>query len=158
MEIISDRKASSASSSSSGNTKAKIPVPDPNLPEGKKIVEFALAFLGYNYVGGGKSPSQGFDCSGLSYYVYQECGYSISRSASTQFNNDGVLIENQSDLALGDLVFFSKYSNRTVTHVGIYIGDGEFVHASRPGIGVVISRLDSSYYTKGWVGGKRVAS
>jgi cell wall-associated NlpC family hydrolase len=164
MDIISGYKAAAASSSASSSssstkrTKSAVPVPDPNLPEGQKIVDFALAFLGYNYVYGAESPSQGFDCSGLTYYVYKECGYSIRRTASTQFKNDGVLIENQSDLALGDLVFFSSNGGKGVTHVGIYIGDEEFVHASRPGIGVVISRLDSSYYTKGWCGGKRVFS
>jgi cell wall-associated NlpC family hydrolase len=63
-----------------------------------------------------------------------------------------------SELYPGDLVFFSSNGGKGVTHVGIYIGDDEFVHASRPGVGVVISRLDSSYYTKGWFGGKRLVS
>ena len=161
MEIISGYKPASASSapaSSSSSTKSSkptIPIPDPNLPVGQQLVEFALAFVGCKYVYGGSSPS-GFDCSGFAQYVYKEFGYSIERSASKQHDNNGVSIANQSDLAPGDLVFFSKYGTNTVTHVGVYIGDEEFVHASRPGIGVVISRLDSSYYTKGWICGKRV--
>jgi len=153
MDIISGHKAASASSSPKRATPTS-PAPAANLTLGQQIVEFALGFVGHKYIRGGKDPS-GFDCSGLVYYVYHSFGYSVSRTASTQYSNNGVLI-NRSELAPGDLVFFSNNGLKSVTHVGIYIGDDEFVHASRPGIGVVISRLDSSYYTTGWYGAKRV--
>ena len=165
MEIISGYKASSgagsssasSSSSSSSSAKAKSsPAPSANLPLGQQVVDFALGFLGYDYVRGAQSPSQGFDCSGLVYYVYSEFGYSVKRTASTQYSDSNYALIDRSDIAPGDLLFFSSYGTKTVTHVGIYIGDDEFVHASRPGIGVVISRIDSSYYTKGWVGARRV--
>jgi len=154
MEIISGHKPSAASSTRSSPASPTSPAPPANLTLGEKIVNFALGFVGSKYVYGGTSPS-GFDCSGLVYYVYKEHGISVTRTASGQFRDNGVLIS-KSDLAPGDLCFFSSYKNDTVTHVGIYIGDDEFVHASRPGVGVVISRLDSSYYTTGWVGAKRV--
>lgn len=153
MEIISGHKASVASS------KRVIPTasaPDPNLTLGQQIVEFALSFVGCDYVYGGTSPS-GFDCSGLVTYVYRNFGISVTRTASGQYRDNGVHIK-RSELSPGDLVFFSSNGGKGVTHVGLYIGDDEFVHASRPGIGVVISRLDSSYYTTGWYGAKRIVT
>ena len=152
MDIIAGQKASTASSTP--RPKATTPAPAANLTLGQKIVDFALGYLGYDYVYGGASPS-GFDCSGFVTYVYKNFGISVTRTASGQFRDNGVLVD-RSELALGDLVFFSSNGMKGVTHVGIYIGDDEFVHASRPGIGVVISRLDSSYYTKGWWGAKRL--
>lgn len=143
MEIVSGQRAASASSA-----------PPANLTLGQQIANFALGFLGSNYVYGGASPS-GFDCSGFTSYVYKNFGYTITRNASGQYRDNGVHI-NKSDLSPGDLVFFSSNGGSSVTHVGIYIGDSEFVHASRTGIGVVISRLDSSYYLNVWYGAKRI--
>ena len=145
MEIIAGQRAASASSSSS---------PPANLTLGQQIANFALTFLGSTYVYGGASPS-GFDCSGLSSYVYRHFGYTITRNASGQYRDNGVRVDKQ-NLAPGDLVFFSSNGGASVTHVGIYIGDNEFVHASRTGIGVIISRLDSSYYINVWYGAKRI--
>ena len=145
MTIISGQRAASASSGSA---------PPANLTLGQQIASFALGFLGSNYVYGGASPS-GFDCSGFSSYVYKNFGYTITRNASGQYRDNGVHI-NKSDLSPGDLVFFSSNGGSSVTHVGIYIGDNEFVHASRTGIGVIISRLDSSYYLSVWYGAKRI--
>ena len=149
MDIVGGYKASSASS-----TKSSAPAANRTL--GQKIVDYALSYVGSKYVYGGASPS-GFDCSGFVTYVYKNFGISVTRTASGQYRDNGVHV-NRSELALGDLVFFSNNGGKGVTHVGIYIGDDEFVHASRPGIGVVISRLDSSYYTTGWYGAKRLIS
>jgi len=151
MEIISGHKASTASSTRSSSTSS---APAANLTLGQQIVDFALGYVGSKYVYGGASPS-GFDCSGFVTYVYKNFGISVTRTASGQYRDNGVLV-NRSNLSPGDLCFFSSYKTDRITHVGIYIGDDEFVHASRPGIGVVISRLDSSYYTTGWVGAKRL--
>jgi cell wall-associated NlpC family hydrolase len=153
VDIISGYKAAVASSTRISPTS---PAPAADLTLGQQIVEFALGFIGYKYVYGGASPS-GFDCSGLVTYVYKSFGVSVTRTASGQYRDNGVLID-KSELAPGDLVFFSNNGLKSVTHVGIYIGDDEFVHASRPGVGVVISRLDSSYYKKGLFGIKRVIS
>ncbi|MCL2152213.1 MAG: SH3 domain-containing protein [Oscillospiraceae bacterium] len=151
VDIIGGYQAAVASSTRVSPT---APAPNPNLTLGQQMVEFALAFVGCDYIYGGTSPT-GFDCSGLVTYVYKSFGMSVTRTASGQYRDNGVHI-NKSELAPGDLVFFSNNGLKSVTHVGIYIGDDEFVHASRPGVGVVISRLDSSYYTKGFFGAKRI--
>jgi len=123
---------------------------------GSAVVNLALQFVGYRYVYGGASPSTGFDCSGLVYYVFGQNGCSLSRSASQQYKNNGTPIA-KSDLRTGDLVFFSS-NGSSVTHVGIYIGDGQFVHASTSNTGVIISSLDSSYYLRVWFGAKRISA
>ncbi|MDR2665759.1 MAG: C40 family peptidase [Oscillospiraceae bacterium] len=120
---------------------------------GNELVDFALGFLGSRYVYGGASPS-GFDCSGFTTYVYKNFGISLTRNASGQYRDNGVHID-KSELGAGDLVFFSS-NGRSVTHVGLYIGDEEFIHASTSSTGVIISRLDSAYYTRVWFGAKRV--
>jgi len=122
---------------------------------GQKAADMAMKYVGYPYVYGAESPSDGFDCSGLVYYVYGQLGYSMSRRASIQYRDDGYSVS-KSDLQPGDLVFFSS-DGYGVTHVGIYIGGGEFVHASTSKTGVIVSSLSSSYYTRVWWGAKRVA-
>ena len=122
---------------------------------GDKIAEFAQQYVGYAYVYGAESPADGFDCSGLVYYVYRHFGYSVSRTASQQYKNNGVSVS-KSNLQPGDLVFFSSNGGASVTHVGIYIGGDQFVHASTSKTGVIISDLDSSYYTRVWYGAKRI--
>jgi cell wall-associated NlpC family hydrolase len=89
------------------------------------------------------------------YYVFRQFDYSVTRTASSQYSHDGTKIS-KSELQPGDLVFFSSNGGYNVTHVGIYIGNNEFVHASTPKIGVVVSSLDSTYYTNVWYGAKRV--
>ena len=104
----------------------------------------------YSYVWGGSSPSTGFDYSGLMYYVLTQYGYSMKRVANDQMTQ-GTYVS-RSDLQVGDLVFFgySGYAN----HVGMYIGGGNFVHASTPSTGVRVNSLDESYYkTRSFAGG-----
>ena len=159
MEIISGYRASSASSASSKpstRVTPTAPAPNPNVSLGTQISEFAQEFIGYEYIYGGASPS-GFDCSGFVTYVYKSFDISVTRTASGQYRDNGAHIDKH-ELFPGDLVFFSNNGLRSVTHVGIYIGENEFVHASRPGIGVVISRMDSTYYVKGFFGAKRLVS
>ncbi len=122
---------------------------------GQQIANFALQFVGYSYVYGAESPSEGFDCSGLVYYVFRHFGYNVSRTASQQYRNNGYSVS-KSELRQGDLVFFSS-DGYGVTHVGIYIGNGHFVHASTSTTGVIISDLNSNYYQSVWWGAKRVA-
>ncbi|MGM9521522.1 MAG: NlpC/P60 family protein [Oscillospiraceae bacterium] len=121
---------------------------------GQEIANYALNYVGYSYVYGAESPSTGFDCSGLVYYVYGQYGYSLSRTASQQYKNNGTHVS-KSELQQGDLVFFSS-NGYSVTHVGIYIGDGQFVHASTSKTGVIISDLNSDYYTRVWFGATRI--
>ena len=151
MNILSRAEAASASASGSAGTNT---VPNPGHSLGQQIADYALGFLGTPYVWGGTSPS-GFDCSGLVTYATRQFGISVTRTASGQYKDNGVSV-NKSDLIPGDLVFFSNNGGRSVTHVGIYIGDGKFVHASGTRVGVIISSLNSAYYTKAWYGAKRV--
>ena len=156
MTIISGTRASSqpGSASSGASASSTYSAPPVNLTLGQQIVQYALGFLGSRYVYGGTSPS-GFDCSGLVTYVYKNFGISVTRDANGQFRDNGVPV-NKSDLAPGDLVFFSSNGGTYVTHVGIYIGDDEFVHASSHSTGVIVSRLDSAYYVSVWRGAKRL--
>ena len=123
---------------------------------GQQIADYTMQFEGYRYVYGGSSPSSGFDCSGLMYYVYAQFGYSIQRRASLQYAYNGVHVS-KSELQPGDMIFFAGDGPAYgVTHVGMYIGDGKFIHASTSSTGVIVSDLNSSYYTRVYYGAKRV--
>lgn len=121
---------------------------------GNAIVEYAKQYLGYKYVSGGASPSKGFDCSGFTQYVYKHFGISVNRTSGAQINN-GVAVQ-KSDLQPGDLVVFNNDANTRIGHVGIYIGGGNFIHASNPKDGVKITTLLSGYYAQRYVGARRV--
>ena len=124
------------------------------LSLGDQIVAYALQFEGYPYVYGSAGPNS-FDCSGLTKYVYSQFGYTLNRSASDQWYN-GTSIS-KSELRPGDLVLFNSGSSwKNATHVGIYIGGGEFIHASTSTTGVIISDLNSNYYTSVYVGARRI--
>ena len=120
-----------------------------------EIVAYSMNFLGYPYVYGGSGPNS-FDCSGLVKYVYNHFGYSINRTATQQLQN-GITVS-KSELQPGDLVFFNSAGTgvNKASHVGIYIGGGEFIHASSPKVGVVISDLNSSYYTRVYTTARRI--
>lgn len=120
--------------------------------DGQKIVDTAMKYMGVPYVWGGTSES-GFDCSGLVYYVYKECGYSIDRTAATIYE-DGSYVD-LSELEVGDAVCFSSASY-SIGHVGIYIGEGQFIHASSASGQVIISELDADYYASHYVGARRL--
>ena len=124
---------------------------------GADIVAKAKEYLGCPHVYGKAGPSS-FDCSGFTSYIYKQFGYSINRTASTQLNNDGTSVA-RADLQPGDLVFFRDYScTKSASHVGIYIGDGQFIHASSSSSasGVKISSLSESWYANRYVGAKRI--
>lgn len=118
-----------------------------------KAVSVSKSLLGIRYKTNGTN-TRGFDCSGFVRYVYNKLGYSLNRTASAQMSN-GVAIEKE-DLQPGDLVFFKNTYNsgRIASHVGIYIGDGKFVHAANSGIR--IDELDSSYYARKYLCARRV--
>lgn len=125
------------------------------------LLAFARSFEGYPYVYGGNGPNS-FDCSGFVLYVYKHFGYSFSRGAQEQYT-DGMHVD-MDDLLPGDLVFFSSYNNcnpsnstfRSITHVGLYLGNGYFIHASNPTRGVVIDTLWSGYYNSHFWAGCRI--
>lgn len=117
------------------------------------IANFAMEFVGYPYVYGAESPSDGFDCSGLVYYCFGKYGYSLKRTADDQMNNNGVAVS-RSNLQVGDLVFFGNgsYAN----HVGIYIGNNNFVHAANPSSGVRVSSMNETYYANRYITARRI--
>lgn len=122
---------------------------------GEQIAQMAQDYVGYKYVYGGASPSTGFDCSGLVYYICGQLGYKVNRTADYQVNN-GVEVRKK-DLQLGDLVFFTNYrTNEGIGHVGIYIGNNQFVHASTSSTGVIISSLSETMYVKRYVTARRI--
>lgn len=126
---------------------------------GQKVVAEALSHLGTPYAWGGASP-KGFDCSGFTMYVYSCFGYNLPHSATSQWNSSGVKVE-RSDLQPGDLVLFcdpSRSNGKACSHVGIYIGDDKFVHASSGSSGkyVRISSLNENYYNRYYKGAKRI--
>ena len=123
---------------------------------GEDIVNCAKKYLGYDYVYGGSSPKTGFDCSGFTYYVYKQFGYTLSRSSKAQANN-GTKVEKE-NLKPGDLVIYKNSSLTAIGHVGIYIGNNKMIHASEPGVGVVITDIDSKAhkYPQRYVMGRRI--
>ena len=139
----------------SGYTVSVTPPPS-GSDDGRRAVELALQYNGYNYVYGGASPSTGFDCSGFVYYIYGQLGYSLSRGATSQYNNNGYVVAME-DLQPGDLVFFAHDGPENgISHVGMYIGDGQFIHAGDTDSGVYISNLYSAHYQSVYYSAKRV--
>ncbi len=121
---------------------------------GLQVVEYAKQFLGTPYSWGGNGPSA-FDCSGFTKYVYSHFGYTLNRTASSQLNNGWAV--SRSELQPGDLVFF--YNGRVstpVSHVGIYVGDGQFIHASTNTYAVQYDSLYSNYYRSVYVYARRI--
>ncbi|WP_125152613.1 C40 family peptidase [Clostridium rectalis] len=115
------------------------------------IVSYSYKFLGRPYVWGAAGPSS-FDCSGFTAYVYSAYGVALDHYTGSQYEvGQAVSKEN---LVPGDLVFFNTYSS--VSHVGIYIGSGQFIHASSGSGKVTISNLSGSYYVERYAGAKRV--
>lgn len=108
------------------------------------IVRVALSMVGVPYRYGGATPSEGFDCSGLVYYSYTSNGHVVPRTSQAQFNAARkIALEEASD---GDLLFFQDQEK--LSHVGIYLGDGRFVHAPSSGDTVRIARIDAPYYQR----------
>jgi len=119
----------------------------------KSVISLAKENLGVPYVYGGTSP-EGFDCSGLVYYCFLKSGVKLNRTATGQYQQ-GSYVE-KSALQPGDLVFFVSPGTRSIGHVGIYIGDNEFIHASTGSRKIMVSDLTSSYYVTNYYGARRI--
>jgi murein DD-endopeptidase len=103
----------------------------------------ALKMVGKPYRYGGAAPERGFDCSGLIHFSYRQAGLSVPRSTEQQLRHSKAV--GRSQLRRGDLVFFDQEGKKH-SHVGIYLGDGRFVHAPSSGKQVRIDRLDARYW------------
>lgn len=117
------------------------------------VVQVAETYIGSRYVSGGSSPS-GFDCSGFTQYVYGKCGITLSRTSYTQATQ-GTSV-NKSELQPGDLLLFHYYGSSSIGHVGIYVGDGKFIHAANSNRGVVYDSINSGYYADNYAGARRL--
>ena len=124
-----------------------------NSSMGQQVVDYAKQFLGVPYVYGGNGPSS-FDCSGFTSYIYRHFGYTLNRTASTQLSN-GVAVS-KSELQPGDLVFFRYNTSYPASHVGIYIGNGQFIHASTNKYQVQIDQLLTGHYANVYIAGRRI--
>ncbi len=117
----------------------------------KNIIDTAQKYMGVPYVWGGETPA-GFDCSGFTQYVMKQHGIAIPRTAAEQFAAGKAV--DKANLQVGDLVFFTTYKPGA-SHVGFYMGDGNFIHASSAGGQVTINALDTPYYTEHYIGARR---
>lgn len=127
---------------------------EPVDPQRAEALLQALLLLGIDYQNGGNSPATGFDCSGLVAHVFQEAyGIRLPRNARAQ-SDLGVRVS-LSDLRAGDLVFYNTL-NRPFSHVGIYLGDGRFVHAPKSGAQVRVESIRGSYWVKRFDGARRI--
>ncbi len=124
--------------------------------KGEQVAAFAKQYLGTPYVWGGTNLDTGVDCSGFVYAVYKNFGVTLNRTSSSMASN-GVVVS-KSQLMPGDLVFFdsSGSNNGDISHVGIYIGNGQYIHSSTSKRGVIISNLNNAYGTSTYVTARRV--
>ncbi|WP_324187795.1 C40 family peptidase [Lysobacter niastensis] len=118
------------------------------------VMQRALALLGTPYRWGGTDPNKGFDCSGLVGYVFRNAlGIELPR-VSREMAKTGELVTDKAKLAAGDLVFFGRRGR--VDHVGIYVGEGRFVHAPSRGKDVQVSSLETGYWSAKFMQARRV--
>lgn len=123
-------------------------------PLGNAVAQQALSYRGMPYISGASSPNRGFDCSGLVYFLLRSRGYNPPRTAAG-FASYGKPVAKK-DLKPGDLVLFANTYKRGVSHIGVYVGNNNFVHAANRRTGVKTDSLSSPYYSKKYYGARRV--
>jgi cell wall-associated NlpC family hydrolase len=139
-----------ASSGSSG----RILPNNPPSPNGLRLSAIAQAQVGAKYTWAGVSPATGFDCSGFVYYVFNTFGYSLPRTMEDQLaSGRRVRLE---ELRAGDILFYADTYTAGLSHNGIYLGDGKFIHAVDESTGVAITPVNSSYWDQRFVAAVRV--
>lgn len=123
---------------------------------GQQVADYALQFVGYPYVYGGASPG-GFDCSGLTSYVYKQFGYFLNRTAAGQGYN-GIWVPRNA-LQPGDVLLFTAPGcGGYVNHAGLYVGNGQMIHASTNTGGVIVSDINTGYYIQNYVAARRIVN
>lgn len=120
---------------------------------GNSVAEYAKQYIGHNYVYGGSGPTS-FDCSGFTMYVFKQFGINLPHNAVTQSNYGSYV--SKANLVPGDLVIFNNYSNTSIGHAAIYIGNGKIVHAANSNRGVTTDTILSGYYNARFVEGRRL--
>lgn len=133
---------------------AERPLHEPAQGSANAVAFRALSLVGTPYLYGGESPQTGFDCSGFVRFIYRDAlGLMLARTAQAQSEFGGTL-HRRENLALGDLVFFSE--GNAIFHVGLYVGEGRFVHAPRTGKTVQLSSLSTGYWAERFARARRV--
>lgn len=121
----------------------------------REITSEALSALGIKYRYGGNSPSTGMDCSGFVKYVFEKAwGKNLPRTTGEQFHVGEKIAK--TELQPGDMVFFKTIRNR-ISHVGIYLGNNEFIHAPRRGEKIRVESINENYWDKRFTGARRIA-
>jgi cell wall-associated NlpC family hydrolase len=132
------------------------PGPSKDAKTRDDIATYALSLLNTPYVWGGQDVETGFDCSGFISHVYRKAaGIELRGNAASMAKASRAI--SSTEVLTGDLVFFNT-KNRPASHVGIYVGDNKFVHASNPRTGVRVDRLDNTYYAQRFEGAKTLLS
>jgi N-acetylmuramoyl-L-alanine amidase len=150
-------KTSNSSSESSDSTE-QVSVTAETInssSKGQEVVDFAKQYLGLQYVLGGKSPETGFDCSGFTKYVFKNFGYTLGSVAADQVSSGREV--SREELQPGDLLLFYDEAKTRIGHVGIYMGNDEFIHAANSKRGVVTDTLSTNtYYNSRYVTARRI--
>jgi cell wall-associated NlpC family hydrolase len=119
----------------------------------KRVADFAMKLRDIRYRRGGHEPTTGFDCSGFVHYVYANTfGVELPYDAPSQFLK-GTKVASREQMRTGDLVFF--HEGKRISHVGIYLDNGRFIHSPSPGKRVRVDSLDETYWAKRYAGAKR---
>jgi cell wall-associated NlpC family hydrolase len=142
-------------------TSAAKPITDPTpialtpIARLQEVALSAISFVGKPYVYGSSNPDVGFDCSGLVQYVLAQSGVrKLPRTSAEMYDASSPI--NPEDLTVGDLLFFDSGGGIHINHVGIYVGEGRFIHAPSSGGFVRLDRIDQDYWRKALVAGRRV--
>jgi cell wall-associated NlpC family hydrolase len=120
---------------------------------GEPVIIRALTLVGSPYRFGGVT-ERGFDCAGFTRYSYEAAGIELPRTSESQYGA-GWAVEPE-DMRAGDLVFFRNTYRRGISHVGLYLGSGQFIHAASTGKAVTVDRLDQPYFRARFAGARRV--
>lgn len=128
--------------------------PTVQTAERQQVIEAARDMLGVPYHYGGASPTNGFDCSGLVQYAYSQAGIQVPRTTGEQYR--AALPIKRNFLRPGDVIFFRTHGRRFVSHVGIYLGSGQFIHAPSTGKQVSIDSLQDDYWRRHYTSGGRM--
>jgi cell wall-associated NlpC family hydrolase len=123
-------------------------------PSAARLLGIAQAQLGARYTWGGTSPATGFDCSGFVYYVFNTFGHPIDRQLPGQ-RAAGRPVRRE-ELRPGDVIFFENTYAAGLSHNGIYLGDGRFIHAADESTGVVLTMLSAAYWDQRYAGAVRI--
>lgn len=156
-ETVTEATTQATTQAPKASVEAYAPAGSGSTASGEELVAYAKQFVGTPYIYGGTNLNSGVDCSGFTYSVYNSFGISLNRRSCDQISNGTPV--STSNLSAGDLVFFNTGGNSKISHVGMYIGNGQYIHSTdSKGKGVTIDSLSSAYAKNTYYGACRVLS